>query len=353
MSKKIIKLLILSIFIISVSSCDNQDQDQLTILANGSGEITSPETGTVYVLNPEEEQTNTIFTLTWSDANFDIPTEINYSIEFAQTGTDFETPLVAGETTNTFLTWNIGEFNSIVSGAGLAPFTEGSLDVRLIATVGSVSSTPQISQPITILVTPFTTELPKIAVPGNHQGWDPPTAPVLASSAFGATDYVGYVWLDGEYKFIAPNTILEFEWGNTDWGDDNTFTGVLVETDEVNCNAPTAGYYLINADTDALTYSAQLTNWGLIGSATPDNWDSDQDMTYDAGTATWTITLDLSAEEIKFRSNDDWALNLGDNDADLSLEQDGANIAVPSAGNYTIVLDLSNPREYTYSLTLN
>ncbi|MCF6279322.1 MAG: SusE domain-containing protein [Flavobacteriaceae bacterium] len=351
--KKIINLLILSIFIISVFSCDNQDQEQLIITASGAGEITSPETGTVYVLNPLENQTNTIFTLTWSDANFDVPTEINYSVEFAVTGTNFETPLVAGETTNTFLTWNIGEFNSIVSGAGLPPFAEGSLDVRVVATVGSVSSTPQISQPITILVTPFTTELPKIAVPGNHQGWDPPTAPILASSAFGETDYVGYVWLDGEYKFIAPNTILEFEWGNIDWGDDDTFTGTLLETDEVNCNASTAGYYLLNVDTDALTYSAQLTNWGLIGSATPDNWSSDQDMTYDAGTATWTITLDLSAEEIKFRANDDWTLNLGDNDADLSLEQDGANISVPSAGNYTVVLDLSTPREYTYSLTLN
>ena len=351
--KKIIKLLILSAFIISVTSCDNEDQDQLTISANGSGEITAPETGTVYVLNPNENQTNTIFSLTWNDADFGTPTEINYTVEFAKSGTNFETPLVAGSTTNTYLSWNITEFNGAVSAAGLFPFAEGSLDVRVIATIGSIASTPQTSQAITVLVTPFTTDLPKIAVPGNHQSWTPETAPTLASSAFGATDYVGYVWLDGEYKFVAPNESLEFHWGNIDWGDDGTFTGVMLVDGESNCNATTAGYYLLSVDTDALTYSAQMTNWGLIGSATVDNWDSDQDMTYDVGTGTWTITLDLSAEEIKFRPNDDWPGNYGDNDADTSLEIDGANIAVSVAGNYTVVLDLSNPREYTYSLTLN
>ena len=90
---------------------------------------------------------------------------------------------------------------------------------------------------ITIIVTPFTTDLPKIAVPGNHQGWDPPTAPLLAASGFGETDYEGYVWLDGGYKFVAPNETGGFFWGNTDWADDGTFTGKLVENDETDCTA--------------------------------------------------------------------------------------------------------------------
>ena len=78
-------------------------------------------------------------------------------------------------------------------------------------------------------------------------------------------------------------------------------------------------------------------------------------MTYDPVTKTWTITLDLSAEEIKFRSNDSWDWAYGDNDADGTLESVGgaANITVPSAGNYTVILDLSTPREYTYTLTKN
>ncbi|GGG40025.1 SusE domain-containing protein [Bizionia arctica] len=202
----------------------------------------------------------------------------------------------------------------------------------------------------------FTVELtliiqPKLAVPGNHQGWDPASAPLLAASSGLTADYEGYVWLDGEHKFLGPDADGNFDWGNPDWGDNGTFTGILVEDGEVNCTA-TAGYYFIQADTDALTYSETQTSWGLIGSGTG-SWNDDQDMTYDAGSGTWSVTLDLTAEEIKFRANDEWELDYGDTDADGFLELGGTNITVPTAGNYTVTLDLSVARAYTYTLTLN
>ena len=192
----------------------------------------------------------------------------------------------------------------------------------------------------------------RIAVPGNHQGWDPTTAPQLEASSASETDYEGYAWLDGEHKFVGPDGSGNFNWGNIDWGDDNSFSGILLETGEVNCNV-TAGYYFIQADTNSLTYSETLYNWGLIGDATPDAWSSDQDMLYDAATATWTITLDLVVGQIKFRANDDWSWNYGDTGADGSLEIGGDNMIISTAGNYTVVLDLSTPRAYTYSVTLN
>jgi uncharacterized protein involved in high-affinity Fe2+ transport len=46
-----------------------------------------------------------------------------------------------------------------------------------------------------------------------------------------------------------------------------------------------------------------------------------------------------------------WDLNFGDTGANGSLEFNGDNIKVPSAGNYTITLDLSSPRNYKYTLT--
>jgi hypothetical protein len=55
---------------------------------------------------------------------------------------------------------------------------------------------------------------------------------------------------------------------------------------------------------------------------------------------------------MKFRANNDWAVNLGDNDANRSLEYGGANIAVAESGNYTIELNLGNA-VYTYKLTKN
>ena len=59
-------------------------------------------------------------------------------------------------------------------------------------------------------------------------------------------------------------------------------------------------------------------------------------MEYDEATNTYTWTGDLGAGEFKFRANDGWDINLGGSLDDLS--QNGSNIAIAEAGNYTIVL---------------
>jgi hypothetical protein len=83
------------------------------------------------------------------------------------------------------------------------------------------------------------------------------------------------------------------------------------------------------------TYSAN--RWGIIGSATADGWNSDQNMAWNDVNKVFTATIDLVAGELKFRANDDWAVNFG---GDLNaLTQDGANIVIADAGNYTITLD--------------
>ena len=354
--KKIFKLLFLSIFIITFTSCDNEDMELLTISAQGSGQITAPESGYSQILNPEEDFTNTAFTLVWNAADYGIPTGINYKIEFAKEGTDFAEPIVAGSTSNTVYSWNITEFNGAVTSLGLAPFVEGGVDIRVVSTVGSLDSTPQTTDMITVYVTPFTTDLPTISVPGNHQGWDPATAPLLASSGFGETNYEGYVWLDGEFKFTGPNDLGNFDW-TYNWGDDGSFSGILLANSDTNCTAE-VGYYIVKADTEALTYSTTPISWGVLGDATPTGWDSDTDMVYDADTKTLKVTLDLIKQDapdhgIKFRADDVWTLNYGDTGADGSLDEGGDNIGVPESGNYTITLDLSNPRDYTYSLVKN
>ncbi|WP_281615573.1 SusF/SusE family outer membrane protein [Flammeovirga sp. SubArs3] len=76
--------------------------------------------------------------------------------------------------------------------------------------------------------------------------------------------------------------------------------------------------------------------WGLIGSATPDGWDADQDLLYDAEGENYFITLDLVVGDIKFRKDDAWDVNLGGTEE--SLVHNGDNIAVAEAGNYTITL---------------
>jgi len=360
--KNIFKVLFLSILLVTIASCDNEDTVQLTLAPQGSGEITQPVQGTSIILNPLENQKNPSLAISWKPSSYGTPTEIIYTVEVAIHGTNFESPFAATSTSSRSVTWNVGELNNIVVSAGLSPFVEGEIDIRILSTVGTKGTLLQTSEPVTIFVTPFTTDLPKLAVPGEHQDWNP-NETFIASSEFGKTDYEGYMWLTNVkkegFKFVGPDANGIFAWGaGPDYGDDGTNSGKLVADDEVNCKVEKDGYYLVKADTKLLTYSTTPISWGLIGGSIPETgWGSDIDMEYDAATSTLKLTLDLvnppSDGGIKFRPNNDWPGNFGDNGADGKLEVDGANIEVPSDGNYTVTLDLSKPRKYTYSLVKN
>lgn len=129
------------------------------------------------------------------------------------------------------------------------------------------------------------------------------------------------------------------------------------EEDASNFTVEEDGFYRVRLteDTTAPLGYTDLeivkSNWAIIGSATPGGWDTDTDMVSPGSKDdyVWSITLDLVAGDLKFRENDDWAVNLGGTESELTF--DGANIAV-AAGNYTISLSLE-PDGYTYSLKAN
>lgn len=86
-----------------------------------------------------------------------------------------------------------------------------------------------------------------------------------------------------------------------------------------------------------LAYTYTANRWGVIGDATPDLWNSDQNMTWDATNKVFTVTLNLTVGSLKFRANDAWDLNYG---GDINaLTPGGANISVTTAGNYTVTFD--------------
>jgi hypothetical protein len=193
---------------------------------------------------------------------------------------------------------------------------------------------------------PGNTGYPVIYVPGGYQAWDPTnTSTVLASPAVDGR-YSGYLYFpdaNTEFKFT-DGPAWDVNYGDT--GADGT-----LDANGDNIVAPEAGQYKIDVDLNTLTYTMRRTAWGLIGSATPNGWDSDQDMTYDAASNSWSIQVNLVPGHIKFRANDDWGLNYGDNGSDALLEEGGADIAIASAGTYIVRLFLDKP-DHTYSIEL-
>jgi len=166
-------------------------------------------------------------------------------------------------------------------------------------------------------------------------------------SALGDGKYTGYVKLDVTKAF----TLKDPE-ANITYGDN----GGALKIDGAAITPPTNGYSYFTADTKALTYKLTQYEIGLVGSATPNSWNSpDTKMDYDSKTGTWYITTDLIDGEIKFRFNDGWSWNLGWNDAKTSLVHNGANIAV-AAGNYTIRLTITQfaaPETGTFTIVKN
>ena len=101
-------------------------------------------------------------------------------------------------------------------------------------------------------------------------------------------------------------------------------------------------------DIDALNSAlGTQSDWGLVGSATPNGWNGPDVEMYQTGSQEFSIYVELGSGELKFRFNEDWGNNFGDNGDDGTLEAGGANISI-SAGTYFIVMDLSSG---TYSIS--
>lgn len=182
-------------------------------------------------------------------------------------------------------------------------------------------------------------------VPGDYQGWTPASAAKLGSPKNDGT-YEGYVDFPagGTFEFKVTTTP---DWSNA-FGDGG---GGTLSASGGNLKVPGAGYYKINANTATNTWSATKTTWGLIGSFAGSGWGTDANMTYDAGSNSWSATITLAAgDEFKFRANATWDLNYGDTGADGSLEGGGDNIKGVSAGSHKITLYLGNAGFYTYKI---
>lgn len=162
---------------------------------------------------------------------------------------------------------------------------------------------------------------------------------------------------DGVFEIYAPleaGTGFKFlqvqDWAG-DWGEDPNNPGTIIQDGERDVTVTESGFYLIRIDFNDKGIALTKTDWGLIGSSTPGGWDNDTNMTFQ-NDFEWTITIDLVAGAIKFRANDNWDINFGDNDADGSLEGGGSDIMVDEDGNYTVTMKLY-PDGYTYDLIKN
>ena len=174
---------------------------------------------------------------------------------------------------------------------------------------------------------------PVLYMKGDANGWDG----YDYLSGEDGVKFTGFMYLNQNgFKFTtAP------DWSGTGYGanfDTAPDAANIVITEP-------AGYYQVDVDLSEKTYTlTPITSIGIIGSASPNGWDSDVDMTYvpynkdtKEVNGYWEVkNITLSAGEIKFRANDGWDISWG-GELDNLTTKNGGNITV-EAGTYDIKL---------------
>ncbi|MBF4473348.1 SusE domain-containing protein [Flavobacterium sp. HJJ] len=359
--KNITKSLI-ALLALAVVSCSVEDvQDRPVIEGVDSPVLTAPQSGAAYILSPDAADSQAE-RFTWNSANYGGDVEVTYAVEMDKKGNSFKTPKELGTVkSQNQVSVSVSKLNSAALALSATPFVAGDFEVRIKS---NVSTNIMYSNVVGIVVTPYTTETPKLWVPGGYQNasgygsdWTHSSAPTLIAEGYGKTAFEGYVYFataqDGTKDGQGFKLSSQADWSGTNYGVGTT--GGTISTTGGNLSIA-AGYYRIKADTDPtkLTYTALKTTWGIIGNATPGGWDTDTPMTYDPATKKWTVTVTLTAQSapdngLKFRANGNWDLNYGDTGANGTLEEGGTNIGT-TAGKFLITLDLSKPRNYTYTI---
>ncbi len=361
MNKHINRIIGFVAWIVLLSAC--KKEPVLTVME----EVIFPETSFTasaadIVLNEDNEESQLV-TFNWGEVKYPIAAPVTYTLQFAtpadtlsgllwenvynvQSGDDVLTRTFTGK-----------ELNEIATGLELTPNAQNTVVVR----VKAYMDREVYSSAITLSLVPYKviTDFPSLWIAGDFQGWDIGNAVKISSFR---TDgiYEGYMHITGttnEFKLYT-----EKEWDSQSYGDGGNNTVIVANCACSNFKVPENGVYNITVNLNTMTYVFTKVEWGILGDATPGGWDSDTPLVYDPITNLWTVTADMKAEgSFKFRANNAWNLDFGIKDGKLananhpafSYDEAVQNITVPSTGNYTITLDLSEPGNFNYRLRTN
>ncbi|HUH27662.1 SusE domain-containing protein [Gelidibacter sp.] len=343
---KIFSLFILAM--IGLNSCETDDD--VIFIAQEPGEFVLTNTILPEYILTSTTGSNLGERFTWNSADFGVPTNVSYDLQRSIKG-DFSDAVLVGTTSGNEIAMTIGQMMAAATEAGLDsnPATPepntGSFAVRVRAYVGSGGSNTEIfsdTKTISVVLQEATTGGSGITestwgiVGSGYNNWAEggiPDGKFYTTSTTGV--FVSYVSLiTGEIKFRENN-----DWGNN-LGDD----GADGKLEQGGANiAVTEGHYKITLNVNDSTYNIEPFTWGVVGSGY-NNWGEDgpdAKFYYDYLTDTFKVGVRLIDGKIKFRQNNQWTIDFGDNGGDGTLDQGGDDIEV-TAGHYTITLDFNS-----------
>jgi hypothetical protein len=306
MKKYINKIVLLFAVLILGTACE--EDAILTVLEVVNFDATA-EIFPSSVIVTEENENESLATASWSSVTYPIEAPVSYKVQF-----DIPVDTVGDNAWKNAISIAAGidvlsksfsgvELNEIALNLGLQPDVEGTLVIR----VESYMDRAAYSKATVLKITPYEKNIifGEIFVPGAYQDWNVDNAATLTTIDNGI--YQGYITFPSNkglgFKINPERNWATFYGANGD--------GKIEEKNDMDLSVPEPGTYLITANLNNLTWSYQLSSFGLIGTATPGGWDSDTNMIYDYQNKLWISNLNLQAGALKFRLNDSWDINYG------------------------------------------
>jgi starch-binding outer membrane protein SusE/F len=355
--KRINKLIVFGLLLMSSWGCKKME-DMIVINPNATL-VATASTPTLVMLR--DNAAKDALTVSWVTPDYGFQAAPSYSVLVDKKGGNFTKATPIGVGSDLKKIFKTSDFNNAIIALGLVPNVSGDVDIRVEALLGV--ATKLVSNILTVKATAYVDKFDPTSPWGvvgdaTPNGWNGPDLPMFKLLDVNKNpvpnNLVAYVTLaDGQIKFRRYNN----------W-DVNLGSSLSVEPDPAPSGSLAAngknlgvkkGSYKITVDTLANKYKIEAFTWGIVGSATTNGWNGpDQAMTYDPVADIWRSVITVTDGDIKFRQNNDWAVNYGatsgaDGDPILaagSLAAGGKNLGVKK-GTYVVTLDL-NTLKYTF-----
>ena len=178
---------------------------------------------------------------------------------------------------------------------------------------------------------------------GVNNDWGAVAQPLYCPDGNGT--YTGFFyaqdadWSGGKGAFKFTGAFNDWSQGNYGTGTINAdgLSGTLIDDGGSGNVLADPGFYQAEVNLANMTYKlTPITTIGIVGPAQAGGWGDDTDMTYNKETRAWEATLELAADELKFRANDGWDINWGGSVDNLTAG--GANLKIAEAGTYFVQL---------------
>jgi hypothetical protein len=355
-AKVITKCLSALLALIAIAACQ-KDGERAYLSGLEENELSA--TATQLALTQDNSQ-QIVLSLVWSTSALTVsnsdkpaPNVLAMYVQISTTG-DFSSTFVEAEEKTPSKAYTGAEVNTIAKNLGLEPGVATPLYFRVRSSMGSnVESV--FSNVVAVTVTPYSIDM-SVGIILNASKEE--TNQTLASPQSDGI-YTGFMGAAGWYNFF----LLEGDgtiWGNTP--EDGKDFMISSAEDCWNFWFPgTTGCYYVNINTNTKRWSAILIPELTVSG------DIDALMTFDRSKVQWTTVFSVaSASTLKIKLNVDgrqYDATTGTGDeqaiaAPIAFAQDGetlrladqagdVTVTLPEAGEYTLVVDLSNPNLWT------